>query len=178
MTLQATAIVVGSGRCVWDDLRACRALELDGPVVFAVNDMIALLPPAMAVPHAVSHHPEKLVHWAALRKRRPTTHSSVADNRIDRAWPEYHSPGPSGSSSLLAVRVALALGHPRVIVAGVPLDAQGYLWSDPEGPKFYDFARYRRGWIAAEHELRGRVTAPSGYLAELLGTPAPAAVAA
>jgi len=140
-------------------------------VVFAVNDMISLLPQDLAVANAVSHHPEKLILWAALRKRRPMTHSSVQDNRVDHAWPQFHRPGPSGSSSLLAVRVALELGHPRVIVAGVPLDANGYVWSDPQAPKLYDFARYRRGWLEAQGELRGRVTAPSGFLADLLGVP-------
>lgn len=158
------AVVIGSGRTVWDDLRA-----VAGPsCVFAVNDMVVYAP---RVDHAVSHHPDKLAHWLALRKRVTgappiTSHSSCA-GPVDRVWPEFHA---GGSSSLLAVRIALALGCPSVVVAGVPLDASGYVWSDP-AVKSYDFARYRKDWIASATNLRGRVTSPSGFLCELLGAP-------
>lgn len=168
--MTTTAIVIGSGRSVWDDLRAIGPI---GASIFAVNDMIVLAP---HVDHAVSHHPEKLGHWVALRGKSVQAHSSKPGPGIGRAWPEF-ARGPSGSSSLLATRVALALGYEAVIVAGVPLDAGGYIWAAPWDRGAIDFARYRRGWDARRSEFLGRVTAVSGYLADLLGRPAKAMAA-
>jgi len=179
--MAGVAIIVGSGPCIHADLGALGDLAR-GAVVFAVNDMVSLL--ERPIHHGVSHHPEKLVLWAALRAHatghpkgegRVTTHASKAHDGINRAWPQFHSGG--GSSSLLAVRIALALGHPRVIVCGVPLDGSGYLWGE-RAAGHYDYTRYRKDWMRAADELRGRVTAPSGYLRELLGAPQQAEVAA
>jgi hypothetical protein len=167
------AVVVGSGRCVWDDLRALRGRTLTS---FAVNDMVVYAPD---VQHAVSHHQVKLPHWVALRTRRPdrkgrernlTVHASAPGPGIDRAWPQFRA---GGSSTLLAVRIALALGHEAVFVAGVPLDAGGYVWADPEETTAYDFARYRKAWEDARADLVARgVRGVSGYLRVLLGGPA------
>jgi hypothetical protein len=172
------AIVIGSAPCLYEDLGALGDV-VRGATVFAVNDMTALAP--MQIHHGVSHHPEKLVHWAALRAHltghpkgegHVTTHASKAHAEIDRVWPAFHAPG---SSSLFAVRVALALGHREVILAGVPLDGSGYL-RGPRQAGAYDYSRYRKDWVRVQDELRGRVTAASGYLRELLGAP-PAALA-
>jgi hypothetical protein len=164
------AIVLGSGRSAWTDLRALGPREAP---VFAVNDMIVFAP---AIEHAVSHHAEKLQHWNALRTRasarRPresgiTVHSSAAGPGIDKVWLKLRG---DGSSALLAVRIALALGYQPVTVCGVPLDAGGYLWSDPyTDDPVYDFARYRAAWERAEPEFKGRVTAVSGWLSGLFG---------
>ena len=175
----AVAIVVGSAPCLYTDLGALGD-TVRGATVFAVNDMTALFPDV--IHHGVSHHPEKLLHWHALRSRltghpkgegRVMTHASKPLQGIDRAWPSYHAPG---SSSLLAVRIALALGHHEVIVTGVPLDGTGYLWG-PRAAGAYDYTRYRKDWIRAQDELRGRVTAPAGFLRDLLGAPARAEAA-
>lgn len=165
----SAAVVVGSGRTVWEDLRARGA---EPAVIFAVNDMITLATD-LEVRHGVSHHQDKLAHWLRLRATRGgrpsniTLHSSAAHDGVHRVWPEYRS---GGSSSLLAVRIARALGHDHVVVAGVPLDARGYVWADPTH-QAKDFGRYRQAWIDARAELRGHVFAPSGFLRELLGWP-------
>lgn len=162
------AVVIGSGRSVWEDLRI---IGLGAPV-FAVNDMLIYAP---RVDYGVSHHPDKLLHWNALRtmagERQPresgiTLHSSRDHLGIDRVWPEYRS---GGSSALLAVRIALALGFQPIWIAGVPLDDRGYVWSDPYERRSYDFSRYRRSWEHAKTELEGRVFSPSGYLCQLFG---------
>jgi hypothetical protein len=174
--MATVAIVIGSGPCLYDDLGALGE-TVRGATVFAVNDMVALAP--FVIHHGVSHHPEKLVLWHALRahpsghpkgEARVITHASKAHEGISRIWPSFHAPG---SSSLLAVRVALALGHPHVIVAGVPLDGSGYLWGE-RAAGHYDYERYRKAWRIAQDELGGRVTAPSGFLRELLGSPSTA----
>lgn len=180
------AIVVGSAPTVWDDLLALRSI-VSSPVYFAVNYMTLLLPIA---DHAVSHHPEELLHLVALRahssaagtaavtRTKPVTHSSASAPGVDRVWPQFRKGpnGASGSSSLLAAQIALELGHESVIVVGVPLDAGGYVWGDPHADPHavgspMDYTRYRQGWMDAIQVFRGRVTAVSGYLADLLGQP-------
>lgn len=157
------AIVLGSGRSAWDDLRAIGQPEVP---VFAVNDMAVFAP---RVDHAVSHHARKLPLWRDLRGSSHPIQlhsSSRRDNSTGRPWPGFHG---GGSSALLAVRIALALGHAPIYVAGVPLDGRGHLWSDPADPTPFDYGVYRGHWEQAAAELRGRVTAPSGFLCELLG---------
>jgi len=174
--MAGVAVVLGSGRSLWADLRAIQAIT---PTLtyFAVNYAVLFSPRA---DHAVSHHPDELPHLLALRARGiargtdvPVTHSSGAGPGIDHAWPQFRG-GRSGSSALLATQIALELGHEAVIVAGVPLDANGYVWGDPfPGAPICDFARFRQGWQDARASFAGRVTAVSGYLADLLGRPAP-----
>lgn len=166
------AVVIGSGRTVWTDLRAIGRPEL---AVFAVNDMIIFAP---KVTHAVSHHAQKIPHWLGLRSqtgvyRKPrevriTAHSSMPGTAVTKVWPRFKG---DGSSALLAVRIARALGHDPVYVAGVPLDGYGYIWSEPEHPEQFDFARFRGAWQKSADELRGHVFSPSGYLRDLLGWP-------
>ena len=171
----APAIVVGSGRSVWADLRAVRPV-IEAPVVFAVNYMTFLLP---TIHHAVTHHGDQLAAMLALRANRRrrneprtfVTHASEGGPGIDRVWPQFRRQY-RGSSSLLAVQIALALGHREVIVVGVPLDNRGYVWEEPTDIIPTDYAPYRRGWQQAAGEFAGRVTAVSGYLADLLGRPA------
>lgn len=164
------AVVIGSAACVWDDLRQVPTHA----VPWAVNDMVLYAP---EVKHAVSHHPDRLLHWLALRIRKPdrtkqdkhiTTHSSVKYAGIHRVWPNFHG---GGSSSFLAVRCALASGFNPVYVAGVPLDASPYVWADPALPGTYDFARYRKPWETEAKVLRGKVFGISGFLRDLLGGP-------
>lgn len=170
--MAGVAVVVGAGRSVWDDLRTIQRL-VPAPTMFAVNDMIVHAP---TVQHAVSHHPEKVPHWAALRREKVITHASAPGSGVDHSWPQFRD-GRSGSSALLATRIALELGYGRVIVAGVPLDASGYVWSDPHATQpARNFARYRQGWQDQISLLRGRVFAVSGYLMDLLGPPSAARV--
>lgn len=174
--MAGVAVILGSGRSVFDDLRAIQAIA-PAPSFFAANYAILFAP---TVHHGVSHHQNELPHLVALRARgmtpgardRVVTHASAGGPGVDHVWPQFRG-GRSGSSALLATRIALELGHESVIVAGCPLDGTGHVWDDPHpAVRFRDYARYRDGWHDARAILAGRVTAVSGYLAELLGRPA------
>jgi hypothetical protein len=65
-----------------------------------------------------------------------------------------------------------------VIVAGVSLDANGYVWGDPFAAQSRDYQKYRSAWTKAQAELRGQVVAVSGWLRDLLGAPQREAVPA
>lgn len=172
------ALVVGSARGVWEDLRAASALFVERPVTLAVNAMVAFLP--RVIDHAVSHHGQALVHLLGYRRcvvglspearEGPVvTHSTQAAAGVDRVWPEFKA----GDSSLLAARIALALGCARVILAGVPLDASGRIHDDPAAGAPFDYGHlYRPVWEATRAELAGRVVSMSGFTRELLGAPA------
>lgn len=170
------ALVIGSARGVWEDLRAASPLFTERPITLAVNAMVAILP--WIIDHAVSHHGQALAHLVAYRRLIVSlppaardaplvTHSTQAADGIDRLWPEFKA----GDSGLLAARVALALGASRVILAGVPLDDSGRVHDDPARTPF-EYARfYRPVWEAARAELAGRVWSMSGFTRELLGAP-------
>lgn len=168
------ALIVGAGRGVWEDIRSASAYLKD-PEVFAINLMIPAVP---VIHHAVSHHADCLADLVRYRKRHArlkaqpfVSHSSYADPEIDRVWADMRD----GDSSLLAARIAVALGSKRVILAGVPLDGSGHVYDDPvEDPlePAYSFTKYRQVWERYLGELTGRVFSMSGATRELLGAPA------
>ena len=176
-----TAIVAGSARCLFDDLARAVALEPDAQII-AVN-LTGLVVPAIL--HLAGLHPDFIACVAALRPlmdgvtnpRGETVqvHSVEAYPGVHRVWPEIPR---SGSSSLFAVRVGLALGFSRVICCGVPLDSSGRFF-DPPGPPRWDWAGddgnpYRDAWeLAAAEEFQGKVRSCSGWTAKLLGAPTP-----
>jgi len=170
------ALVVGSARGVWEDLRAVSALLVERPIILAVNAMVAFLP--WMIDHAVSHHGRALAHLVgyrrlikslepAVRDAPLVAHSSYATAGVDRAWPEF----TAGDSSLLATRIACALGFPRIVLVGVPLEDTGRFYDDAERPSFAYAATYRPRWQEARAELADRVRSMSGWTAELLGRP-------
>jgi len=170
------ALVAGSARGVWDDLRAVSRLLVERPIIFAVNAMVALLP--WMIDHAVSPHGRALAHLVAYRRLIKSlepavrdallvSHSSYATAGVDRAWPQF----TAGDSSLLATRIACALGFPRIVLVGVPLDASGRFYDDPERPSFDYVGTYRPRWEEARAELGDRVRSMSGWTAEFLGRP-------
>lgn len=165
------ALVVGYGHCVWSDLHAARALT-EHPVVFAVNKAI-LLP--LTIDHAVSHHAEAVGPLLACRRSfrslrafgRPEilTHSIKTAPGVNHLWDLPRQ----GDSGLLAIRIALAMGHARVLVAGCPL-AGGHLDDDPEAPAI-DWTMARGVWDAAADEFGDRVLSLSGWTRERLSRP-------
>ncbi|MGB3833788.1 MAG: hypothetical protein WA975_18205 [Mesorhizobium sp.] len=173
------ALILGSADCVEEDAEAALAL-FDPDCVIAVNDMIARWPGS--IDHAVTLHVENLPRWlkarAALQSDRPVTWShtgcrgqgrlsQLADNVLDD-W--------SGSSGLLAVRVALELGHAAVL-CGIPMDSRRHVpgqsattWSGQPWPQG-QIDTYRKGWLDHLDQIAPRVRSMSGWTAELLGTP-------
>lgn len=166
------AIVLGAAQGVWADLRAAQALLARPATIFAVNLMIALAP---VVHHAVSHHAVDLpilLKYRKLANFGPTadivTHAA-REGGAERLWPavEYKV----GDSGLLATRIALALGHEEVLLAGVRIDDSPHFYDDPDQPvaKHFDFAFYQPLWRQyAAAEFGGRVRSMSGWTKGLL----------
>ncbi len=169
--------IVGSGRCVWDDLeRAGMAKNHDAHNhVMALNDMISYYPGELN--HAYSNDRESLPEWLANRRRRnavwgPPKHVHCFHHGPYNAWPW---PG-HGTSGLNAVYTGLALGYEEIRLCGVPLDNSGHFFDPPWLESNFGNSVRDDGTIpfwsnAAASVFEGRVKSYSGRTKALLGEP-------
>ena len=104
-------LIVGSGRCVWDDLA-----KVDLPEdIMAVNDMIVHFP--YKLKYAYSLNREMLKNWVALRKDSPI--------QLSNRKPKIKSSGVN------AVFCGLDLGYEKITVCGIPFDNSGHYFEPP-----------------------------------------------
>ncbi len=174
-----TAVVMGCGRTIWDDL--ARIKDLDRIGVIAINNMI--LHYKGRVHHGVSMHPEEPNLWRSLRpyyqgeESHVTTHGyrkheKMGLSECDYVWGNIEGAG-GGTSGILAVMIGLALGYDEIILAGVPLDNDGHFY-DPPSLKLNIFNSdfLKMEWTnTANNYFQGRVKSMSGWTREFLGAP-------
>lgn len=174
------AVVMATGRCVWDDLLYHFDAEANHASVIAVNNMI--LHWKKRVHHGVSMHPEEPGLWRALRpyyqgeESHVTTHGYRKHEKqglreCDYIWDIPRAKG--GTSSLLAVYVGLCLGFNRIVLTGVPLDQSGHFYDPPaETIQVFGSDFLKTEWMKSIHEdFKGRVRSVSGRTKEWLGEP-------
>ena len=184
-------LILGGAACVWSDIAGALRLfdvqfnndrKLETPCgVIAVNDIGCYFRPRLD--HMVSHHEDHLDPTIRLRvphacdlhlvqthtqihkvKRRPTFEPAM--------WEWNFSQGVGGTSSMLAVMVALALGYSRVILCGIPIDGTPHFFDPPwQALKMFDGSTQRFEWNFAKNWMAGRVRSMSGRTAEWLGYP-------
>lgn len=136
-------LVVGSAPRLFFDLRFVPpAGHFD---VMAINQacIMYLLP----IRYLASYHPELAGEWVAMRDEMGgnTDFTPVYFDREAEEIPER-----SGSSTLYGVLKGLDMGYDRILIAGAPLDDQGYM-------------KFRAGWMDAQDRLRGKVRSMSGW---------------
>lgn len=174
-------VVVGGGRCVWDDLArlGVRGDEgQNGYDVMTVNDITMHMPGRVL--HVYSNDHRWLPKWIEARRELITrkygpiryVHTCGAGAKYCWPWPGH------GSSSLGAVYTGLAMGYSKVVLCGVPLDNSGHYFdppwkqtnferevgTQPNGEMMY--------WANAKNKIfQGRVKSMSGRTRELLGEP-------
>lgn len=173
------ALVVGGAACVWDDLDAAADLgEFDA--VLAVNDMVAAY--AGPVDFAVSLHPEHFAEWCRRRDdqgfTRPGKFIAHKGNTLEgrrEVFPEletveYRWPGMSvsGSSGLFAVKVALENGFDRIVLCGVPMDAEAHFF---DAAPWEHFDTFRPAWTEQFNRYAPYTRSMSGWTRALLGAP-------
>ena len=161
------ALVLGSAHSVWRDLARVEAVTgpWQGPVI-ATNDLGIVLP---RLDHWATLHPEKMPDWIAARRAnglpdtyRTWSHTAGSVDHVVKGW-------SNGSSGLLAVGVALALGADEVILCGLRMDKQRNHFRTEKG--WGQALRYRAGWQSKQGLMRGRVHSMSGWTRDLLGAP-------
>jgi len=170
-------VIVGSARCVWDDLEKIWPIDCD---VMAVNDMISYYPESLT--YAYSNDFEMLMNW--VNARRPPFQSKDKNLSAHCCFP-CHSAKKwdikvHGNSGLCAVYVALQMGYDDITLCGIPQDNTGHFFDAPWERTNYENSSGRkrpgsdqiRYWSsAAENVFKGRVKSMSGRTSELLGKP-------
>lgn len=177
LTAPRTALVLGSARCMWDDVeRALDLTEFDG--VVAAKGVGEVWPGHLDA--WVTLHPEKIRKSIDARSRagyprclRVFAHKTDAHSRryvTDPVPYKFDSQNNSGSSGLFAVKVALEhLGFDRVVLCGMPLDrSQGRL----DGLDLWHGSNtFEKGFRESFPLIKDRVRSMSGVTKQLLGEP-------
>lgn len=162
------AAVLGGARGVWAELAELEQLHGRRPDLIVGTNDAGVVYPGRLDAWATLHH-ERFNEW---KRRR-------VGNQDYRAF--IHAPHPgvtgevvpdrwAGSSGLYAAQVAIShLGAARVVLCGVPLDADrahffnSAAWTDADV--------FRRGFEAALPVIRETVRSMSGWTRDLLGAP-------
>lgn len=168
----SVAICLGGSSTAWADLEAARALAPNATIV-ACNHSARDIPGFLA--HWVTMHPELLPMWMDERRShgRPDAGQLwAAKHRIVPPQLVPHVRGiksPGGSSGLLCVAVALHLGFEHIILAGIPMEANGKHYNKPM--RWMEARQYLPAWSRMLPEMAGRVKSFGGETAKLLGQP-------
>lgn len=180
------ALVVGSAACIWDDVRAARAMaQFDA--VCCVKRVGIEWPERFGVWAGL--HPEYMREYEARRRAKgfPDGYEIVCppDNelgepgkgiagihrRVGYRWPGMNA---SAGSGIYGAKVMLDAGY-RVVLAGIPMDEQPHFIRHETcgtGPWAHRAAFLEGLRLAAAH-MRGRVKSMSGLTKEILGAPTP-----
>ena len=161
-------LIVGSARCVWDDIKLLNFGDIDAQVM-TVNDMVMHYP--KPVKHCYSNSASELSIWSQARRK--YLNQDVLKHSCNPGEEYWPLPG-HGTSSLNACFVGLAMGYDSIILAGIPLDNTGHYFDPPwiksnfqrEVPE-RDGLRWWKD--AMEHVFQGKVKSVSGRTRDLLG---------
>ena len=164
------AIVMGSGRTLWDDLARIPAKEY---AYIAVN--LAGCFCQRNVSHWCSLHPEYFPNWLAIVQKHPTgctiwTHTQKQSPYTNFFW---NLPNPQingGSSGMFATLVSLELGFAPIILCGMPLDTTGHFYDPPRSNEL-SLKTCIKSWERNLHTFKDRVFSYSGLTRDMLGEP-------
>ena len=161
-------LVIGSGACVWDDLRRYDQQHGDLDRI-AVNDLMAYYPGRLQ--YGATLHVNKLPRWI---HGQPTmqVHSHMPGAQVDHVWPLIREGATSG---LFATFIGLLMGYSRIILAGVPCDDSPRFFDPPwKKHELFGLATAHDEWKRARDEVplfKERVRSLSGNTAKWLGEP-------
>lgn len=123
------------------------------------------------------HGPIELHGGRPIAKSGGTLSIGKVKTRTKYPWYDYwwqHLQTGQGTSSMLAAKIAIAIGFDEVILCGAPLDREPYL--DGEDDWVHrtdrDMEVARHPWVKAKY-LHPYLSSMSGWTQELLGQPTP-----
>ena len=162
-------VIVGSARCVWDDLEKLWPVTDD---VMAINDLIMHYPEKLT--HAYSNDFEMLNKW--VDARRPMAKQLDEKLRKHCCFPcegaEKWDIKVQGNSGICAVYVGQALGYEEIVLCGVPQDDTGHYFDPPWVKTNYGKSTRKRpgsDQIRYWSNVKGKVYSMSGRTKEVLG---------
>lgn len=172
-------LIVGTAKCVWDDLAKVSTTFLDDADIMCVNDMGMHFP--WKFHHWYSNDDIKLLHWFEGRR---DSHTAAHGRDIKfHTIPELRVRGPNcwpfpgqGSSGLLAYIVGLALGYDDILGTGTPFDDTGHYYDPPPSSRLFGERKQSnftnetqdRHMERAIQHFEGKVNVVSGRLASKL----------
>lgn len=158
--------VCGSGRNLWDDLKAAnlpKCIE-ERTHVMCVNFAGSHI--QFPFHHWVSLHGRQLAHWYRLRREMHAEsghvwlHSDAPHELVEFAWTIEN---PGGCSGLFAAQIGCAMGYETVTLCGIPEDGNGHFYDAPGSRGTYSNEGAEPIWRWAQaHVFRGRVKSLSG----------------
>lgn len=174
-----TALVIGCSDSIWEDIKLAQAIgKYDA--VYCVKMA------GIYWPHKfkswVSLHPEWMAGYEGERKQRgyPDGYETVgplqgevgmhAKHKVDRRV-SYRFPGmnASASSGIYAAKVAMEDGYERIVLAGIPMQAEQNHFI--RGKEWKQCDSFLTGLKHAVPFLKDKVKSVSGLTRELLGAP-------
>lgn len=170
-----SAIVIGGADCVWDDVKAARAL-FEPDAFFVTNDMVPLWPER--IDYLCSLHPEKIADWLSQRKNlglkfdgEVWCHKNSGARGLMHKGVQKVSGDWAGSSGLFAAKIAIECGFGKIVICGVPLIAEGnHIVRKRQWAAAHAF---RSGWKRNHKNICTKVRSMSGWTKEFLGAPTP-----
>lgn len=166
-------IVLGGGRCVWDDWQKLKAQNYSGSLM-AVNDIGQWLD---NIEHWVSLHPANFRHWIGLKRLHGAhshdclTHTNEPSEGIRVSWELRPAAEFSG---FFAIQVGLLLGYEQIVVCGVPMDGTGHFFGAPWETGEHNDPNVKKSFRNNAQncpEMMTRTRGVSGYVKELFGAP-------
>lgn len=179
------ALVVGSAACIWDDVRAARAMaQFDA--VCCVKRAGIEWPEAFDVWAGL--HPEYMKNFIARRRAKgyPDGYeivcppekelgdigrdiNGIEPRRVSYLWPGMNA---SAGSGIYGAKAMLDAGY-RVVLAGVPMNTEPHFLPHERWGKgkWSGLNSFMPGLQQAIPHMKGRVRSMSGKTKELLGAP-------
>lgn len=169
-------LVVGCGRCVWEDLKRYWKINVHSDVML-LNDAIVHYPMKKGyyATHAACYDIGSVNIYRDLRKAKLNhrdfiTHS--AGDPADRVWKLIRDFKPNLSGNF-GVVIAIAMGYRRICLAGCPEDDTGHYWDDLETHPHFDFGVRGIHWHWTDNTalFKPKVRSLSGWTGEFFGEP-------
>lgn len=186
-----SALVIGCAACVWDDIKAAKVLARYD-AIYCVKQMGIYYPEAFNV--WVTLHPEAMDEYEIQRHKFgfPNGYQIVAPppkelgmhgakgniaRRVSYLLSEDSN--SSAGSGLYGAKVAVEDGYDRVVLAGIPMTAEGghflpnslNVSGQIRGKVWTGQNSFIIGMNAALPQLQGKVKSMSGYTMKVLGAP-------
>lgn len=171
------AVVIGGAEGVWDEWRQAKQMcEEAGarPITFVVNDSIPLFPDH--IDHAVTLHPDKYEReWCGARAAHHRAAAGTVWAHRRHKVVNKDTPDWGGSSGLFAIKIAMELGHSKILLCGVPMTVEGSHVIRKAPWRACD--QFRKAWERHRREITPCVRSFSGWTKINFGSPSVAFIA-
>lgn len=162
-------LILGGAKSVFDDMRQAQAMCTFDAVI-AINDIGFEIP---EIDYWCSMHPDKLaLKWLPQRRDNgypdPKSLWTSRDKKVPNDIEFQTLKNTRGGSGLLAIHVARYLNFSKIVLAGVPMEAEGEHYHTPG--KWKECKLYRIVW-EADKSLKHDVRSFSGWTRDTYGVP-------